>query len=81
MPFLNTSHTVRKPVEFPTPIHWNLIGSRVSSAPPLLSPSSILPPPVIAVLFPQGKIWNTLQNCFYFLFHFLFSFLGVFKKL
>jgi hypothetical protein len=70
---------MRKPVEFPTPTHWNLIGSSMSSPPPMLSPSSILSPPVIAVLFPQGKIWNALQNCCYF--HFLFFFSGRVRKI
>jgi hypothetical protein len=69
---------MRKPVEFPTPTHWNLIGSSMISPPPLLLPNSILPPPVIAILFPQGKTWNVLQNC---CFIFLFSFLGAFTKL
>jgi hypothetical protein len=65
---------MRKPIEFPTPTHWNLIGSSMSFPPPFLSPSSILPTPVIAVLFPQGKIWNMLQNSviFFFIFFFLF---------
>jgi hypothetical protein len=33
------------PAENQSPTYWNLIGRRLTAPPPLLSPSSILPPP------------------------------------
>jgi hypothetical protein len=32
------------PVEIQNPTHWNLTGRNVTGTPPVLSPSSILPP-------------------------------------
>jgi hypothetical protein len=49
----------RSPVEIKNPTRWNLIGRSMIVSPPVLSPSSILPPSSSpALLFPQGKIWG-----------------------
>jgi hypothetical protein len=50
--------------EFGLPTHWNMIGRNMTSPPPVLSPSSILPPSSHCVFIIARKIWCAFQKGF-----------------
>jgi hypothetical protein len=46
------------PTEIQNPTHWKVTGRSTTDLPPVLSPSSILPPlRLIAISLSRGKIW------------------------
>ena len=56
------------------PAHWNLIGCSMIATPPVLSPSSTLPPPSSCSFSPAGKKNSTRVSKFMY-----FDFFIVFK--
>jgi hypothetical protein len=60
----------RSPPDIKTPKQRNLTGCSMTTSLPLLSPSSILPPPSLYA-FPQGKIPHAFEKYDYF---YLFTF-------
>jgi hypothetical protein len=58
------------PAEIQTPAHRNLIGRSMTVLPPVLSPSSILPPflSLGALILAKGKIREKLQKFYLFQF-------------
>ena len=62
------------PVEIQTTIHWNLIVRSMTAAPPVLSPSSNLPPPSSHCAFiPARKILRRLSKRFFLIFNFFLN--------
>ena len=62
------------PTEIQTPTHWKLIGRTINDPPPVLSPSSILPPLSPHrdfILWRQNKA--RVSKCYYFSIFFLLS--------
>ena len=62
------THIQVRPAEIQTPAHWNLICLSITAPQPVLSPSSILPPPLsVGALIPaKGRIRRAVQKCYYF---------------
>ena len=58
------------PADIQTPAHWNLIGRSITAAPPVLSPSSNLPPPLSHCAFIPARKYlvrvSKIFKCFDF---------------
>jgi len=56
------------PDQIQTPAHWNLTGRSMTAPPPVLSPSSILPPPWsrCALIAARKKLEAPFKKCYYF---------------